>query len=209
MQARWLISVAFVAIAALLGWTSAAQYSPPAEAGDARLRERALEFYQASAKFDFETMVRIYTPAIQVAEKTELNRRARRWGETFQVEFDDSHRQDLLDTAAAISLEDMEFRIEGDWALVTGSHDVHVEGQIVRMGLDPTVWVRTGNDWWMYQLDNSELIAYGNPPDFARDRIFKREFEMTTLDMNSVEAQQNREELLKEQGVTESGGAGE
>ncbi|MEZ5339273.1 MAG: hypothetical protein R3F46_13570 [bacterium] len=198
-----------MALAALLGWTSAAQYRPPTEAGEARLQERALEFYRASSKFDFETMVRIYSPAMQLAEKTELNRRARRWGETFEVEFDDAHRQDLLDTAAAISLEEMEFRIEGDWALVTGSHEVHVEGQIVRMGLDPTVWVRTGNDWWMYQLDDSELIAYGNPPDFARDMIFKRDFEMTTLDMNSVEAQQNREELLKEQGVPESDGTGE
>ena len=205
--AHWLISLALVAIAGLAGWFSAAEYRPPADSGEERLEQRALEFYRASSTFDYETMVQLYTPAQQVADSEELNKKARRWKDTFEVDFDEDHRRDLLATADALTSDDLEIRLEGDWALITGLHDVYAEGRPVRMQLDPSVWVRTGGDWWMYQMSVPELSAYGNPPDFARKILFKREFEEHTMDMNAVEAQNQRQQDIEQQSLKDSAAA--
>lgn len=208
MAIRWLVSAVVVLLAGLAGWQSAREYSPPADSGEERLVQRALEFHRASAVFDYSTMVAMYSPAYQVANAEELRRKARRWKETFELDFDEEHRADLQSTADALSREDLQIRIEGDWALVKGQHDVYVEGRPVRMSLDQTVWVRTGGDWWMYQLTNPELEAYGNPPDFARDVIFQQPYKEETLDMDAVEAQQERERQLEEQRHREQTGTG-
>ncbi|MCB1188181.1 hypothetical protein KDL29_13540 [bacterium] len=207
MQAmRWLLSLIVIAVAAMLGMRNSAVYHPPADSGEARLQERALQFYRASARFDYYTMVQLYTPAQQTADSAELNKKARRWKDSFETDFDEAHRNDLEQTAADLSVDDMDIQVEGDWALIKGEHNVHVEGQVVSMALDPTVWVRSGGDWWMYQMSNPELVAYGNPPDFARKVIFKREFDGTTLDMDSAEAKENREQLAREQAGKDDSG---
>lgn len=195
----WLISLFVVMAAGAFGWLTARDYKAPAESGLPRLQERAMQFYRASSTFDYETMAQLYTPAQQQADKLELNKLARRWKQSFENEFDESHRRDLISTAEALSLEQMEVRMEGDWALVQGQHDIYVEGKVVSMGLEPSVWVRSGGDWWMYQLSDAELIAYGNPPDFARQAIFTREFQESSLPITSHDVEQEREQQIEEQ----------
>ena len=201
---RWLISLLLVIGAAYCGWSTARVYSPPADSGEARLLERALSFYRASATFDYETMSRLYTPAQQTADSQELNTRARRWQHTFEHEFDEDHRNDLIKTAEAVSVENLQVQLEGDWAVVKGKHDVYVEGKPVSMGLDASVWLRNGGDWWMYQLSDAELLAYGNPPDFARQVLFDREFQAETIDTTAYDAEQERQQLIDEQNRLDS-----
>jgi hypothetical protein len=195
----WLISLVVVLAAGGYGWLTAREYKAPSESGMPRLQERALLFYRASSRFDYETMARLYTPAEQQANKLELNKLARRWKQSFENEFEESHRNDLIKTAEALNLEQMEFRMEDDWALVKGRHDIYVEGKPVSMALEPSVWMCSGGDWWMYQLSDAELIAYGNPPDFARQAIFKREFQETSVPVTSHDVEQERELQIEEQ----------
>ena len=164
---RWLISIAVIALAAVAGWFTAGEYKAPAQAGEERLQERVLEFYASGARFDFESMMRLYTPAQQHADSEALRKKARRWKSMFELDFDDSHRADLAATAEAYGDAEFEIRVEGDWALVAGRHDVFADSEKFRMDLDPSVWVRTGGDWWMYQLSDAELVAYGNPAGFC------------------------------------------
>lgn len=178
----WLMSWRFtlmfavlLLLAAGLGLAAAPRYHPPADSGEARLRERAAGFYRAQRLFDYLSIARYFTPARQHVEGIELarfaaGRAAQRRG------FDKQTIADFEKSAATITPDSIEVELDGDWAVTRCTCTVIVEGVEVPMPLDAEVWVRSGGDWWVYQLTNAELEAYGNPPDFARSLVSNRDF---------------------------------
>ena len=162
--------VALAALGALAGWLTLPRYTPPADSGEARLRERAEQFYRAIQIKDHGTLAQLYTPARQIAEAEELRQKAIDEAQLFQ-RFQEDTREQLAENAKSIHAAELEVEIEGDWAVTAGSVTaVHHDGEeerSIEIPIGQLVWVRSGGDWWVYKRKNSELNAYGNPPQFA------------------------------------------
>lgn len=169
---RWTLrlGIGIVLAAALAGaaagYLTAARYRPPADDGEGRLRERAAQFYRASQVMDFWSMVRLYTPAWQQADGASLRQQADEKQRIYGT-FKDETRADMVRTADSISAADIEVERDGDWAVTRGETILYQGDLEIPFPLNELVWIRTGGDWWVYQRKNPELLAYGNPPDFA------------------------------------------
>jgi hypothetical protein len=170
-----MIALLVVLLAAALGTLSAPRYRPPADNGETRLRQRAAQFYRAQRLLDFATMGQLYSPAEQLDKRLELRKLAVERAQ-MKRSFDKDTLEGLQKSADTVDAAKLTVQLDGDWAVTGGEYSVHTEGQVVPAKLDDLVWVRTGGDWWLYQLSNAELNAYGNPPDFARKLVAKREF---------------------------------
>jgi hypothetical protein len=166
----WLVLLC--ACAAVLGFAAAPHYRAPADSGEARLRARAVQFYRAQLLFDFWGIARCYTPAVQRAQMVKLaefaaSRASQRRG------FEAETLKGMQTSADTVSADKLDVQLDGDWAMTGGTCSVTVEGGQVPYTLDQGVWVRSGGDWWVYQMSTEELIAYGNPPDYARKVLMK------------------------------------
>ncbi len=174
MRALPIIVLVLAVLAAVAGWLTTPRYTPPAEAGEARLRERALTYFKASRLLDYETMCRLYTPARQLADAEQLRGEITERKETYRA-LADKTIEDLQFSADSIDAGDIELTIEGDWAVAGGTYEMTGESGSYSLPLLETVWVRDSGDWWVYSLTFEELNAYGNPPDFARNKLQLRD----------------------------------
>lgn len=168
---RWVWPAALLIVigGALAGYLSVPHYRPPNSADEARLRERAAEFYRASRLFDMAAMVRLYTPARQLGDTAQLDglvRQRRADIARMKPETRWQHEQ----AAAGVNPDKLELRIEGDWAVTSGTAALPASADHAgsEVPLESIVWLKTDGDWWIYLLHPSELVCYGNPPDFAR-----------------------------------------
>ena len=173
-------AVLIVIVAGLGGYLLRPRYQPPAESGEARLRQRAVEFYRAQCLVDYGTIARLYTPARQVDEQQELRAEIDKFAETVR-HFQPDTLSDLAASAETVTADALEVEIDGDWAVTAGERLIVTEGYEIPTELDQVVWVRNGGDWWIYTMTQAELIAYGNPPDFARKLVFHRPFTPVTV----------------------------
>lgn len=171
-----LVIVALAALGALAAWLTMPRYTPPANGGEARLRERAEQFYRAIQIKDHWTLAQLYTPARQIAEAEELRQKAID-EEALFLRFQEDTREQLRANMDTIHADELTVEIEGDWAVTTGNVTVMQnfgeETLPVEIPIGQLVWVRTGGDWWVYKRVNSELNAYGNPPQFALRVLIK------------------------------------
>lgn len=170
----------FLSIAAFLalmlglaiGSALAPRYTPPREAGQGRLRARAEAFYRALRQMDYGAAARMMTPARQYAETKELAGKISS-SASDRAKFKPGTLASLAKAAQTIHGDKLDVWIEGNWGTTKGSALVYEKGQEVRLPLDALVWVWSDGDWWNYSLATAELAAYGNPPDFARELLFK------------------------------------
>lgn len=176
---KWIgYSVLTIIVAGLIGFTAGylttSRYTPPAAADEARLRERAEEFYHGMQLMDFSRMAQIYTPARQLADHAELKQIAADRARSF-MHFKPETRAEMMASITTINAGELEVRIEGDWAVTGGNRLMQKDGQDVPVPLQPLVWMRTAGDWWVYQHKTCDLLHYGAPPDFARDLLIDQE----------------------------------
>ena len=175
---RWMIVVVLLAAGlgagAAVGWLRTPHYAPPPLADEARLRERATDFYRAQRLMSFEHMIQLYTPARQLKQEEEL---AAKLAETEQIfrGFDQAALDDQRRSADAVSSETLEVEVDGDWAITTGQATQFAYGSELPRDLEKQVWVRTGGDWWLYEMMIPELGAYGNPPAEWRKMLERRQ----------------------------------
>ncbi|MBN2083556.1 hypothetical protein JW859_15280 [bacterium] len=205
-----------VVIGAALGYLLTPRYNPPADDGEARLRERATEYYRALQIKDLWTISRLYTPARQLADRDDIVKLAEYEAGLFQ-RFEEKTKQQLQGNAAGILPENLEVKIYGDWA-VTGGVLMITEGEReIPVPLGEMSWVRTGGDWWIYIRRPSELNAYGNPPDeviaVAQDQnsAQRREVQQYEISLNPEEAAPEEEAAdgeAPEAGADETGADG-
>jgi len=174
MRALPIIVVVLAVIAAVVGWFTAPRYRPPEQADKARLMERAVAYYKASRLLDYETMCQMYTPAHQLAEAEALRSMIEEREETRRA-LADKTLEDLQFSADSISAEHIKLEVEGGWAVASGTYMMAGESGSFPLPLEHTVWVRDAGDWWIYSLKSEELNAYGNPPDFAREKLQLRD----------------------------------
>lgn len=170
MRALPIIVLVLAILAAVAGWLISPRYRAPADDGEARLRQRAVEYYRASRELDYATMCQLFTPARQLAEAEQLRGEIADKRDTYQA-LADATKQDLEFAAGSITEERIDLQVEGDWAVVGGTCDIAGESGPRALPLTETVWVRNAGDWWLYSLTYEELNAYGNPPDFAREKF--------------------------------------
>ncbi|MCH7471374.1 hypothetical protein IIA79_00275 [bacterium] len=173
-------------IAAALGYATAQRYAAPQESGEERLRQRAEALYTAQRLFDVAAIGRIFTPARQHAETDELLDNAAKQAAVFKS-FKHETREELKQSAATISGADLEVELEGDWAVTWGKAKYYMDGIEIPITLEKVVWMRSGGEWWVYQMTDDELIAYGNPPDFAREPLTARGFDPNAMLTLTVE----------------------
>ena len=157
----------------VFGWATAPQYRPPEAAGEARLRERAERFYHAMQVFDFLTMSQLYTPARQLADAAELREIATDRADLF-LRMQPETRAEQLASVSTIHAAGLDVELEGDWAVTNGTRSIFEGDREIKVALDEVAWVRVVGDWWVYQWKTSELVAYGNPPDFAREMFIDK-----------------------------------
>jgi hypothetical protein len=187
---RWAWPTAFLLIAAgaLAGYLSVPHYRPPRSADEARLRERAVEFYRASRRFDMQGMIKLYSPARQLSDTVALNELiAKRNADVAGLK--DSVRQEFELAAAAVSSEQLALKIEGNWAVSGGRADLpERQGRTATsVPLENVVWVRSDGDWWIYFLHPAELSCYGNPPDFALQHVSRRRPDAELTDLSKID----------------------
>ena len=162
------------AIGAGIGFATAPRYTPPAAADEARLRRRAEVFYHGMQLMDFSSMAQRYTPARQMEDHAELAKIAADRARSY-MHFKSETRAQMLESIKSINAGELDIRLEGDWAVTRGSRIIHEKGQDIPIPLQALVWLRTDGDWWVYQMKPCELLAYGSPPDFARDLLVDQE----------------------------------
>lgn len=176
-------------LGAALGYMLVPHYHRPSANAEARLRERALSYYQASRRFDFASMVQVYSPANQLHNKEKLGKQiAQRSSERSRM--NPATLASQAKAAESIQATDIKIQIEGDWAVTSGRSAAPTQGEApaAMVPLEPVVWVRNHGDWWIYQLLREELAAYGNPPDFARD-LLKRQEQIPTIQSKADKAE--------------------
>jgi len=171
---RWFPAIAVLLIAggAAAGYFSVPHYYRPASSGEARLRERAADYYRDSVSMQLDKMQRFFTPPHQLDDTKDLLKRS---GE-IRKERDKSPESmlgPLRQQAESIKPEELTVDSDGTWAVVGGSYTVVGKGKdpSVSIPLSKTVWVRRAGEWWIYLLKPSELACYGNPPEFARQIV--------------------------------------
>ena len=175
MQARLVfIGAAALALGALVGYLAAPKFHAPGGPSEQRLKERATEYYKAMRRGDMSAMNRLKTPARQIWEEQLLRDAAAKSDERLRTTFSKQALENMERGAQSVSPDNIETRIEGNWALTSGSSFVYDSGQPLAFPLDQLVWVYDHGEWWEYELRPRELNAYGNPPDFARDVLRKR-----------------------------------
>jgi len=181
MRAFPFIVLALAILAGIAGWLTTPRYRAPGDSGDDRLRQRAVAYYRASRLLDFEGMSRLFTPARQESQTDYLRDNIREKRETYNS-LSQSTRDDLQFSADSISPDRLTLKVDGDWAVTSGTCDMRMDGDPVRAPLADIVWVRNAGEWWVYSLTNEELNAYGNPPDFARKTFELRDPMMVEQD---------------------------
>lgn len=173
----WPLAILLIAAGAAAGYFTVPHYQPPQEAGEARLRDRAAAYYQSSRRFDMAGMARLYTPAYQLGKDGKLGKivEANRLQRS-RTSADKLGEYEAM--ARGIEPAQIDTVIEGEWAVTSGTAALPADGENAgkRMPLETIVWVRSAGDWWVYQLQNDELLHYGNPPDFARKVLAKDSF---------------------------------
>lgn len=181
---RWFVIVAALVVlgGAAAGYCSVPHYTRPASSGEDRLRARALAYYRASRTFDMAAMQRLFTPAHQVGSVDKLHKLAQKSRDEL-AKAKPSFMEHAREQAAQLKPEGLKLQVEGNWAVVGGSFTIPGSGDnpAVDQPLEPTVWVRTSGDWWMFLLEPDELACYGNPPDFARQIVAKHPFDSNQL----------------------------
>jgi len=170
MRAFPFFLLALTALAIVAGWLATPRYRSPADSGEGRLKERAVEYYKASRRLDYGAMCVLFTPARQMTEADQLRRDIRDKQATYEA-MNEATKKNLQFSADSVTAERIVLEIEGDWAVANGSCDIQGDSGPLTIPLPDTVWVRTDGEWWLYSLKNEELNAYGNPPDFARDKF--------------------------------------
>jgi hypothetical protein len=149
-----------------LGWLLAPRMHAPAGDTEELLRARATEYYRASRLLDREAMVRMFTPARQLAETTELRQEAEAT-RAAAAKLSETERKEAAETAAGIKPGELVVELEGDWAVTGGMYQLVVVGSRITSPLEQLVWVRHGGQWWVYAFTPDERNHYGHPPDFA------------------------------------------
>jgi hypothetical protein len=151
-----------------LGRALAPRYHAPVDSGEARLRARAVELYQAGRLFDMLKIHQLYTPARQLAEKDALLKEATKQGSRWDT-FDEKTKKEQEASAAKVVPDSVQVQLyTGDgwgWAVTSGKAVLLVEGQEIEQQLEQVIWVQNNGDWWIYEQTPDELNAYGNPPD--------------------------------------------
>jgi hypothetical protein len=166
---RILISILLgLAVGAVAGWLLAPRMHVPRMGKEELLRQRAVAYYAASRRLDRLGMLRLTTPARQLAQADKLREDARKIAETAARQPADQRRE-AEETAAGIKPEDIEVQLEGNWATTTGKYNLIIAGQKIPSQLDRTLWVYDDGQWWQYSFEPPERNAYGHPPDFAMD----------------------------------------
>jgi hypothetical protein len=149
-----------------VGWLIAPRFVAPHDHGEARLRERAGDYYRASRRLDMPELVRYFSPARQRAEAAKLSANAAK--ATPPQKLPEKQRRELEESATGVDPAKLELRIDGDWAVTRGKAPLPLgDGRSLNVDLEPLVWVLDGGEWWIYTFKASELNTYGHPPDFA------------------------------------------
>jgi hypothetical protein len=206
-----LLLLLIVAACAWAGWQSVPHYSPPPAADEARLRERAAEFYRASRVFDTLTMGRTYTPARQLAETEKLQQDAEEKRRMFE-QLDAESRSNLEISATSVDPAALSVEIDGDWAETSGTCTYPAGETEVEVKLERLVWVRSGGDWWVYTWTNPEIAAYGNPSLEAMKLLRERRASEARQKAQEYKRQLELKKQPVEPGATEpepDGGANE
>ncbi len=178
----WILPLLGILLGGGFALATAPRYKAPPAADEARLRERAVEYYKASRLFDYAHLARMFSPANQQLNTEEVQRQVAKFGGQFPG-FDALTQKNLRDAAAGIKPELLELTVDGDWARTGGKGEYPVEDQTVQIPLNDVVWVRTAGDWWVYQLLNPEIQYYGLPPEEIRTYLLQQdeEFEYDQL----------------------------
>ena len=188
-----LILLAIVAACAWAGWQSVPHYQPPAAADEARLRQRAAEYYRATRVFDMQAMARLYSPARQAADAqallADIELKRGMW-----QQLDQESRSNLEVSAESVDAAALDVSIDGDWAETSGTCSYPAGNSQVEVTLDRMIWIRTGGDWWIYTWKTPEIAAYGNPPLEAMELLKQRR----TME-NRQKAQEYRRQIEQEQ----------
>jgi hypothetical protein len=183
-----LLSLLVIIAGLALGYFIAPKYQPPNEAGQGRLRKRAEKFYRALRQMDYGEVARMMTPARQFAETATL-RDAVKATQQRQGKLSADTRTSLGKAADSIKADQLDIRIEGNWALTSGSGEVYESGSPVTLPLEDLVWICINGDWWNYDMTNAELAAYGNPPDFARNALMAKKNKPAVHDLSAPAAE--------------------
>lgn len=178
----WLLPLLGILAGAAVAYAVAPRYQAPPAADEARLRQRAVEYYQASRTFKYDRIVQLFTPAYQMEGSDSIQRLADQFAGKFAT-FDSATQKELRTAAESIKPERLKVLVDGDWAQTSGKYDYGVEGQQVELPLEDVVWVRTAGDWWIFQLQNPEILRYGLPPEPIRQALLRpdEKFELENL----------------------------
>lgn len=203
MQRLWaILSLLAIAAGVALGLALAPRYEPPRESGQGRLRLRAEAFYRGLRQLDYAAAAQLMTPARQYEEAIELRGKIEMTVESFN-KLSSAQQQALQKAAATVKANSLKLRVEGSWAVTSGTCLAYDQGVEVPSLLEETVWLWTAGDWWNYSMTTGEILAYGNPPDFARNVLLKQQGkplvrEMVKLDPGTV-AEQAQAQAQQEQ----------
>jgi hypothetical protein len=115
-------------------------------------------------------MTQLFTPAQQLAQAEALAKKAAEFRGQFDKS-DDKTKADLRYAADSITTDRISVEIDGDWALTNGEYSMPADGGDFKVPADILVWVRSGGDWWIFQLEDEPLNHYGNPPDKMREPL--------------------------------------
>jgi hypothetical protein len=155
-----------LALGAAGGWLLAPRMDVPRLGKEELLRQRALEYYQASRRLDRLTMAQMFTPARQLEQADELRKEAEQVA-TRAAAQSEQMRKEAEETARGVQAKNLRLEIEGDWAVTSGSYEIVAFKQRVEAQLDRVAWVYDDGQWWQYNFELVERNAYGNPPDLA------------------------------------------
>ena len=151
-----------------LGRVWAPRYQAQEGSLEARLKARAVEFYQAGRLFNALKMRQLFTPVRQTEDFEQLKLDAAQL-RSYWDDLDEAAREEQQKSAALVTPECIEADVysgEGwGWAVTYGTAPLLVEGREISQQLDRVYWVLTDGDWWIYERTAVELNTYGNPPD--------------------------------------------
>lgn len=119
---------------------------------------------------EYNEATKMMSPARQYIETAKL-RDAAKATQLSQDKLSASTRDNLRKAAETILADKLKVRIEGNWALTSGSSVVYENGNPLPFALEDLVWICVDGDWWNYDMTPVELATYGNPPDFARNAL--------------------------------------
>ena len=122
----------------------------------------------ASRRLDRWGMVRMFTPANQLEKADKLRKEAEDTAANADKRPADE-KKEAEETASGIKPEDIEVKVEGNWATTSGKYTLIVQGTRIPSQLDRVVWVYNGGQWWQYNFEVAERNTYGHPPNFAMD----------------------------------------